>query len=429
MGSPVGTSEQSASSETAPTSRPSHAWIERRLAQSLAILGGASDIIEGRVDDGEIPVWAEVRGWTAFLLALPAAAVERGEHEGLRECLMGTDGAPPTLRAFAEAIAESVALPRIEAERSTRDASLTPHERRSVPARKRAQLEALLDHLGPLVEGARRLVEVGAGRGHLARIAHRRSGRPTIGLEREAARVETARRLALGDGPTFVATDALAGSLDVGPGDLLLGLHACGDLGDFVVTEAARTRCDVALVSCCPQKIAAPTRSPLSSAAARAAFRPTRGTLGLANFVAATEGVERTTRDTLASRRERLALRLLLRARGVAVAPGEEMRGVNRRTALRGLSELATVALIRRGLQPATDDELVACRSGAAERFARVRRLSLPRNALGRLLEVAIVLDRAARLVEAGHLVQAGVAWERSTSPRDLLIVARAPRR
>src|SRR6185503_11099354 len=110
------------------------------------------------------------------------------------------------------------------------------------------------------------------------------------------------------------------------------------------------------------------------------------------------------------------ALRLLLRRRAHDVAPGEEMRGINRRRARAGLDDLARRALQARGLAPARPDELAACEEEAARRYAIVRRLSLPRSMVGRLLEVAIVLDRAAFLEEQGYDVRVGTLFDDEVS-------------
>ncbi|APR78632.1 Transcriptional regulator, AraC family protein [Minicystis rosea] len=198
-----------------------------------------------------------------------------------------------------------------------------------------------------------------------------------------------------------------------------MGLHACGALGDRLVTAAIAAGCDVALVSCCPQKIDAPVRAPLSRAGASLHLR--RETLGLANLTARPVGVETSLEATLAAREARHALHLLLRGRGVTLTPGEEMRGINRRRAHAGL---AAPALSMRGLPPAGDAELRAFEAEARRRYARVRRLSLPRNMLARLVELAVVLDRAAALEEHGAAVPVLTIFDRAVTPRNVALFA-----
>jgi hypothetical protein len=56
--------------------------------------------------------------------------------------------------------------------------------------------------------------------------------------------------------------------------------------------------------------------------------------------------------------------------------------------------------------------------------MAAVRRLSLPRNMLARLLEFGIAVDRATFLLERGFAVRLVEAFPDDASPRNLLLVA-----
>jgi hypothetical protein len=185
----------------------------------------------------------------------------------------------------------------------------------------------------------------------------------------------------------------------------------------------------VALVSCCLQKIEGAARAPLSRAAAGLSLR--RETLGLTNLALGPGGVEVSLDTTLAAREARQALRLLLRERGVETAPGEEMRGINRRRAHAGLAAIAAPGQGRRGLPAATEAEIRHHEEEARRRYARTRRLSLPRNMLARPLEIAVVLDRAAALEESGTFrAHVCTLFERSVSPRNVaLFASRAPGR
>jgi hypothetical protein len=124
------------------------------------------------------------------------------------------------------------------------------------------------------------------------------------------------------------------------------------------------------------------------------------------------------------ARRARAALRALLRARGVDMSPGGEMRGINRRRARAGFPTLAAHALAGRGLAPPTADELRDHDAASRERFGLSRRFSLPRTALARLLEVAIVLDRAAALAEAGLHVAVCTVFDPEVTPRNIGLFA-----
>jgi SAM-dependent methyltransferase len=399
--------------------------VHRALARALEVLIPALDIVGGRAEDGEVPAWCEARGLAGFLLSLDEAALERCEAQGLAAFVLGEErGAPAALVDLARATSEATQLPSILA-------PARPSERPapgSVSARKQQQIEPLLAAVRPMAERAGRIVDVGAGRGHLTRIAAARFDREALGLEREGTRVEAARVLAArdhGDGTVrFEASDVCEDELTFEASDLVLGLHACGEVGDRMTTAAARSGADLALVACCPQKIRLPERPPLSRAAREAGLWLRREALGLANLTARPVGVEGQLTETMVAREHRSALRALLRARGVEVAPGEEMRGINRRRAHDPLPELAARALALRRLPAATEAELGRGRAEGSRIAARARRIALPRSMLARLVEVSVSLDRAASLAESGHAAMVATLCDAAVTPRNLALLA-----
>jgi hypothetical protein len=80
--------------------------------------------------------------------------------------------------------------------------------------------------------------------------------------------------------------------------------------------------------------------------------------------------------------------------------------------------------LALRQLEPVTEAELRRYESDAERDYAVIRRLSLPRNLLARLVEVAVVLDRANCLVEAGLSVRIARLVPRAVTPRNIAIFA-----
>jgi hypothetical protein len=185
---------------------------------------------------------------------------------------------------------------------------------------------------------------------------------------------------------------------------------------------------DLALVSCCLQKISAPRRQSLSRQAA--GFVLSKDILGLSNLTSQAVGVEASMEHNLRAREARYALRQLLRARGLVVAPNAELSGINRRRAQTGLREIAARALEQRGLAPATEAEVAHHEAEARLHFQAIRRLSLPRNMLARAVELSVVLDRAAHLEERGHFVRVATLFERSVTPRNIsLFASRDPSR
>lgn len=201
-----------------------------------------------------------------------------------------------------------------------------------------------------------------------------------------------------------------------------MGLHACGELGDELVRTAAEIGCDAALISCCLQKISAPCRQALSLAAGDLSF--SRGVLGLTNQTAQPLGVEGTLEQILSARTVCYALFLLLRARGIELEPGAAMSGINRRQARYGLRAVAQQALTLRGLGAATDREIAHHEELATVHFRAMRRLSLPRAALARLVEVTITLDRAACFEEQGFCTCVGTLFDRAVTPRNIALFA-----
>jgi hypothetical protein len=309
--------------------------------------------------------------------------------------------------------------------------SLPPEALRGVPARKRKQLGTLLGMAAPLAARAVRVVDVGAGSGHLARLSAELFQRETLALEREASRLGTARwrteqraRKVGSLDVRFAEADLGPERLELQPSDLAVGLHACGELGDRLVLAAADARCDLVLCSCCFQKVASPKRVMLSRTGGALALE--RPVLGLANLTSQPTGVEASLGQNLRGRQARLALRRLLQARGLAVAAGEEMSGANRRRAHAGFSELAKTVLAARRLSPPTPTELRVHADDAEREHAAMRRLSLPRNLLGRLVEITVVLDRAALLEERGQHALVAELFEQRVTPRNTVLLATA---
>jgi SAM-dependent methyltransferase len=385
------------------------------------------DILDGRVDDVEPPTWCIERNWVDFLLALGDDDLRRCEAEGLAACARDLAGAPGNLVALAAAVLAGTELPALDVDRR----APPPAALRSVSERKREQLAALLGAVGPMAARAARIVDVGAGEGHFTRLAAELFDREALGIERDFDRVASATARATerageieagGSVARFTAFDACREPLVFARDDLAVGLHACGEVGDCLITAAAEARCEVALVSCCLQKIAGPSRSPLSRAAAGLALR--KDTLGLTNLTAQPRGVEASIAATIEARQVRYALLRLLRERGVVLAPGEEMRGINRRRARAGLRDVAERALAQRGLPPPTDAEIAYHVEESGRRYAVIRRLALPRSMLARLVEVAVVLDRAAALAESGARITVATFVQRAVTPRNIVILA-----
>ena len=399
--------------------------ITGALAYAQETLLPALDIVDQRVNDARTPAWCERRGWTQFLLGLSEAELRRCEGEGMAVALNGLSGVPESLSELAQRVREVSSLPVLQ----TPIAQQSQEAFRGVGLRKQRQLAGLLGALAPLAAKARRIVDVGTGSGHFARLSAAHFGRATLGLERNPERVARATRRVqaselAGEGlrAEFAVLDAGREPLLLFADDLAIGLHACGELGDTLVRVVAESGADLALVSCCLQKISSPARASLSRTANGFSLR--KDTLGLSNLTSQAIGVETSIEHNIRGRQARYALRLLLLARGLDFEPGAEMQGVNRRQAQSGLAAIAQRSLALHGLAPAIDAEIAQFEREAERQFSIIRRLSLPRDMLARAIELSVILDRAARLEESGHVVRVATLFERAVTPRNVSLFA-----
>jgi len=395
------------------------------LASVLGVLTPVLDIVRDPIESAEPPDWCQKRGWVEFLLGLSERELESCERRGTASGLAELTNAPAELWELGSAVQCVTRLPRLAAPK----ASLPRSALRGIRARKREQLDALLGTLAPFVESAQRIVDVGAGSGHLSRLTAELFERETWALDRDAERLRRgserseARARSVGKlSVRFVQIDVGQQELALGANDLAVGLHACGELGDRLVLAASSVGCDLVLISCCLQKTSAEQRLPLSRAAGGLALQ--RSLLGLTNLTSRAQGVEATLAANLVAREARLALRYLLRGRGLEVHAGAEMRGINRRRAQAGFDELAHHALARLELPAPTVAELRAHAAQARRDHAIMRRLALPRNMLARLVELAVVLDRAALLEEQGRYVRLAQFVDQRVTPRNTVLFA-----
>lgn len=396
-----------------------------QLKRLLAVLRPVLDIASSPVEDAAAPGWCEARGWSEFLRSLSDAELEDCEATGLDSDVLRLARAPQDFRQLFAEVRAVTRLPRLEA----RPLSIPTAALRGVSERKREQLQILLGALAPSAARAARIVDVGAGSGHFSRLSAELFQRRTVALERNATLVHsgsesvTHRSREVGAlAVEFVTADVTREPLALRPTDLAVGLHACGELGDELVLAGAQARCELSLVSCCLQKLQARERKALSNTAN--GLRLGRAELGLTNLTLRREGVEASLEDNLRAREARLAVRRLLAERGLEVRPGEEMRGVNRRRAHAGFRELAARVLASRALPPPTDAELSLHGENARREYASIRRWTLPRHLLSRLVELAVVFDRAALLEEQAFDVEVAQLFDGAVTPRNTLLRA-----
>lgn len=386
------------------------------LDEALAILRPATDLIGERPFAGHVPEWAARRGWSDFLQSIDDRALADAEAAPAAWLAAHAPGALGTLGRDALAFSSRFQSPSHEAHDVSQKwlvSEASAGGARHVKARKRVQIEAFVVAARGF-EGVERVVDLGSGHGHLTRALGELVD--AVGVERDRERVARARDL----GGRFVAGEGAEARLR--PGDLAVGLHPCGALGDDLVRGARSARAQVLMVSCCYQKTEPPERRWLARRAE--GFAVPQHALGLANLAPVSfrgSGSLDAKRDW---RRTRLAVRLALEARGVSLGPGDEARGVTKERFRRGLRAAADRAFARRSLSPPSGDELNAAERAAADAYGRVARFALPRHALARVLELAIVLDRATYLAEGGYRASVRPLFGLETSPRNLAVAA-----
>jgi SAM-dependent methyltransferase len=409
--------------------------LRRRAAAQL--LAQHRDLLDARPGASPEPLEArrdaasplEQRGWSTYLLALDDAALARIEGAGTEA--PWPEGSPTSLQAFVEDVRAVVASAGVLAAASPSAAPPPRHATRRETPRKRAQIDAFAEAITPLARSCARVVDVGSGHGHLTRDLASRLALPVVGLERDPKLAETARALARDGGDAaFAVTDVLAQGLAVEAEDCIVGLHACGELGDVMVEAAARSGASLALVGCCLQKRRQATRVPLGPEAADmaawdvAALALPRALLGLSNLTARDDGVEASRVANLDARARRLTLHRLLVGAGFEVRLGAEIEGLNRRAAHGELEAFVARAFALRGRAPPPRADLVAAARWAARSHAHARRLALPRTLLARVLELFVLFDRAHHLEARGFEVEVGVVFSPEVSARNLALLA-----
>lgn len=205
--------------------------------------------------------------------------------------------------------------------------------------------------------------------------------------------------------------------------EVVVALHACGDLHTHLVRQVGRQRsADLALAPCCYNRTQAEVYQPLSMLGQTTQLLLTRDDLALplTETVTATAR-ERRLRDQ--SMAWRLAFDVLQR----------ELRGTEDYLPTPSLSatwfnksfaqwciDLAAL----KNLPAVPEQNWVALEAQGWQRLAEVRNLELVRGLFRRPLELWLVLDQALFLQEQGFIVEVGEFCATELTPRNLLLLA-----
>ncbi|OWK55080.1 Protein RRNAD1 [Lonchura striata] len=387
---------------------------------------------------------------------------------------------PLSLLAFAAA-ARALALPRRRARGPPRppcqSCRLHPLLRRHVKPKKQHEIQLLGELLRRLsrATGCQRVVDVGAGQGHLSRFLAFGLGMEVTAVESDARLAGLAQRFdqellrelgkARGSQPcplTPRAPQHLAGRLDPaapwgefllppeppgagpaarnplgGPGGsedggrvLLTGLHACGDLGPALLCHFARSPAvaAVALVGCCYMKLStAPQQPPGYPLSASVAALPGhqlsyRAREAACHALEEFEGRLLGGSAHLRAHCYRAVLESLIRAadpakRHLGLQPGRKAHGLS-------FPQYAQLGLPLAGLDPAEfqlDSEAVGA---MLEQQHKVVAFCTLGQLLAPAVETLILLDRLLYLREQGFHCALVPLFNPRFSPRNLVLVA-----
>ena len=417
-----------------------------RRAHALYDTDVVRQIVARRVTSPAPPSWYP-QSWSDWLLSLDDDELAVCEEHGLRAALRGglagrrADAAPADLRELVGELEglEAALAPPLSADELSVASSAPPRVKPS----KMEQLLAVEAIVRGRCDGTSfsRFVDMGAGLGHLCRHLAAAFARPALGLEIDPDKVAKAEELShawkthpmfrkevgaagIACSTSFQLFDGLApfgGIADVlEPGDFVTALHPCGLLGDSVITGVAEADgASLLLVSCCLPKVRSDHREPIS--AAGRALNATVPRMGLKKAnMPYTSGSFYTP-----ALQKRYALWSLLRAVGSEEEMGFELDGLPSRAArTQDFPQLTARALRRRGLPPVDYDFAKGFERRAEDEYPRMRRLSLPIPVVGQIIELMVVLDRAARAEEGGKAVTVQRIFDARHSPRNLGILA-----
>jgi hypothetical protein len=358
------------------------------------------------------PAWCEQ--WPALTAALLALSDADAAHLN--------DDAPAALRWLAAYLPEvDGLLPLIDIPVAENTPPSVPGERWAweIPGRKRAQIEAFAGAVQPGGEG---VIDWCGGKGHLGRLLGLAWQKPVHTLEIDAALCADGEQLAgrIGLDHRFIERDALAVADWPRPGQQAVALHACGNLHRRLVEHGAGAgvaRFDVA--PCCYYRGVNTHYQPLSAG----------GQLQLSRDdtrLAVTETVTASPRLTR-QRDHGIAWKLAF------TAWREQVGGVAYKTFkpvpapwLRGsFADFLANMAVREGLPAPDQRHLDAIEAAGWQRLREVLRLSIPRHAFRRALELWLVLDLADYLGERGYEPSLSTFCDRQLTPRNLLLTAR----
>lgn len=296
-----------------------------------------------------------------------------------------------------------------------------PHLECAIPGRKWQQITAFVAAV-PHVRSP--LLEWCGGKGHLGRLFGRQHGVAVTTLERDAALCAAGERLA-----QRARIDQKFQVIDVlGPDAAhhvidhhAVALHACGELHRTLLRQAVAQQVRALdIAPCCYH---------LGSGAEYQAFsRSTTLSLHADDLrLAVTETVTSAPRE-VRKRDLEMAWKLgfeLLRREVSSAGEYRSIKPIEKRWLALGFEGFCRQLAQREALPLPASVDWAHYQALGRERQRQVMRLSLPRQAMRRALELWLVLDMVNYLIEQGYRVALGTFCPHAVTPRNILISAR----
>lgn len=358
------------------------------------------------------PAWCE--RWPALTVALLELSDAEASHLN--------DDVPGALRWLAGYLPDIDGfLPLIDLPAADHVPSPVDGERWAweIPGRKRAQIEAFA---GAILPAGEAVIDWCGGKGHLGRLLGLSWQKPVHTLEIDTALCADGEYLArrIGLNHAFLERDALAVNDWPRQGQHAVALHACGNLHRRLLERgvgAGVSRFDIA--PCCYYRGVEFHYRPL---VAKGGLQLTRDDTRLA----VTETV--TASPRLARQRDHdIAWKLAFTAWRVQLGdaqyktfkpvPAPWLRG--------NFADFLARMAAREGLPPPVFRHLDAIEAAGWQRQREVMRLSIPRHAIRRALELWLALDLAEYLEVSGYQSSLATFCDRLLTPRNLLLSAR----
>lgn len=302
-----------------------------------------------------------------------------------------------------------------------------------VRGKKRHEIEAIAPILQELAKS--RLVDIGGGQGHLARIMAKHFNVPTLSVDRDASLQELGRKNlarlphrpypfdARVEFETFELGSDQAPANAFAPDDFVLGLHTCGDLAWHLMQQSLKNDCAGLLsFGCCYSKMEL-------DADGYALNGPKDLKLSIHSLTLATRGHKNDSKNAfdfkVLVKRFRYTLHLFhwhKRDVKTFIPMGETVP----RVYYGEFSEYALPRLAAHGIEASAQELNAFFQEEWVQKECReLLYANLIRWQFGRALELVILLDRAQKLSDAGMEVDLATYFNERISPRNIGILAR----